>query len=131
MIEVSRKGREAAGAATNLHSVNSLPFSRRNFLVKTSCFGAFYAVAKLIPLPTLAAEMAGDSRVSATPIVDKGFASVRQIGNGLYATISDPSKGNTTLCNGGFLVGLEPPVCPVRLSKTDSAALSLVTHLQT
>jgi glyoxylase-like metal-dependent hydrolase (beta-lactamase superfamily II) len=81
------------------------PFSRRSFLAQTSCFGAFYAVAKLIPLPALAAELSADSRVSQTPIVDKGFASVRKIGNGLYATISDPSKGNTTLCNGGFVVG--------------------------
>src|SRR5207249_1826116 len=47
----------------------------------------------------------GDTRISKTPLVDKGFASVRKIGNGLYATISDWSKGNTTVCNGGFLVG--------------------------
>jgi cyclase len=80
-------------------------FSRRQFLTHTSCFGAFYAAAQMIPLPALAAELAIDSRVSQTPIVDKGFASVRKIGNGLYATISDPSKGNTTLCNGGFLAG--------------------------
>ncbi len=96
MIDVFSRGREAA---------NPSSFSRRSFLVKTSCFGAFYAVAKLIPLPALAAELASDSRVSQTPIVDKGFASVRKIGNGLYATISDYSKGITTICNGGFLVG--------------------------
>jgi cyclase len=80
-------------------------FSRRSFLAKTSCFGAFYAVAKLIPLPALAAELQVDSRVSQTPLVDKGFASVRKIGNGLYATISDGSKGLQTICNGGFLIG--------------------------
>jgi len=80
-------------------------FSRRSFIVKTSCFGAFYAVARLIPLPALAASFTEDSRLSQAPLVDKGFASVRKVGNGLYATISDPSKGNTTLCNGGFLVG--------------------------
>ena len=80
-------------------------FSRRRFIAQTSCFGAFYAVAKLIPLPALAETVGVDSRVSQTPIVDKGFASVRKVGNGLYATISDPSKGYTTLCNGGFLVG--------------------------
>jgi len=96
MIDDSNRGREV---------VNSGLFSRRNFLAKTSCFGAFYAVAKLIPLPALAEELAGDSRVSPTPIVDKGFAAVRKIGNGLYATISDPSKGYTTVCNGGFLAG--------------------------
>src|SRR5438477_12875680 len=80
-------------------------FSRRRFLAGTSCFGAFHALARLIPLPTLAADVAGDTRVSETPLVDKGFASVRKIGDGLYATISDLSKGNTTVCNGGFLVG--------------------------
>jgi glyoxylase-like metal-dependent hydrolase (beta-lactamase superfamily II) len=85
--------------------VNPGLFSRRSFLAKTSCFGAFYAVAKLIPLPALAEELASDSRVSPTPIVDKGFASVRKIGDGLYATISDTSKGFTTVCNGGFLAG--------------------------
>src|SRR5256712_14055178 len=51
------------------------------------------------------ADVADDARISETPLVDKGFASVRKIGNGLYATISDLSKGDTTVCNGGFLVG--------------------------
>jgi glyoxylase-like metal-dependent hydrolase (beta-lactamase superfamily II) len=90
---------------SDLKEFNSRGFSRRRFLAHTSCFGAFYAVAKLIPLPALAAELSGDSRIADTPIVDKGFASVRKIGNGLYATISDPSKGYTTICNGGFLAG--------------------------
>src|SRR5258706_7201700 len=51
------------------------------------------------------ADVADNARVSETPLVDNGFASVRKIGNGLYTTISDLSKGNTTVCNGGFLVG--------------------------
>jgi cyclase len=79
--------------------------SRRRFVAQTSCFGAFFAVAKSIPLPAWGATVAADSRVSQTPIVDKGFASVRKVGDGLYATISDPSKGITTVSNGGFLVG--------------------------
>jgi glyoxylase-like metal-dependent hydrolase (beta-lactamase superfamily II) len=80
-------------------------FSRRTFIAQTSCFGAFYAIAQTIPLRSLAETVGTDSRVSAAPLVDKGFASVRKIGDGLYATISDPSKGLTTLCNGGFLAG--------------------------
>jgi len=36
-------------------------FSRREFLAHTSCFGAFYALASRIPLPNLAAKLAGDS----------------------------------------------------------------------
>ncbi len=80
-------------------------FSRRSFITQASCFGAFYALAKTIPLPALAETVGQDSRVSSSPLVDKGFASVRKVGDGLYATISDPSKGTTTYCNGGFLVG--------------------------
>src|SRR4029077_5263089 len=105
MIDFNRGNYETAGARSDRRAVSSPPFSRRSFLVKTSRFGAFYAAAKLIPLPALAEELAGDTRVSQTPIVDKGFASVRKIGEGLYATISDPSKGFQTICNGGFLVG--------------------------
>src|SRR5260370_22195906 len=86
-------------------AVRSLVFPRRKFLARTSCFGAFYAVAKLIPLPALAVELTGDSRVSQTLIADKGFASVRKVGDGLYATISDSSKGLQTISNGGFLAG--------------------------
>jgi len=96
MTDVFREHRNAA---------NPNPFSRRSFLAKTSYFGAMYAAAKLLPMPALAAELAVDSRVSQTPIVDKGFASVRKVGEGLYATISDTSKGFQTICNGGFLVG--------------------------
>src|SRR5260370_25105451 len=83
----------------------SKPFTRRDFLASTSCFGAAYAVARLIPLPGLSESVAADARVAQTPIVDKRFGSVRKIGEGAYATISDPSKGYTTLCNGGFLAG--------------------------
>jgi cyclase len=105
MIDFSTNRSESAGSGMGCQVVDSPAFSRRSFLARTSCFGAFYAVAKLIPLPALAAELAGDSRISQTAIVDKGFASVRRVGEGLYATISDPSKGFQTICNGGFLVG--------------------------
>jgi glyoxylase-like metal-dependent hydrolase (beta-lactamase superfamily II) len=105
VIEINRKNSAATDRGGNSQTATSVPYSRRSFLAKTSCFGAFYGLAKLIPLPALAADLASDSRVSQTPLVDKGFAAVRKIGNGLYATISDPSKGNTTLCNGGFLAG--------------------------
>jgi glyoxylase-like metal-dependent hydrolase (beta-lactamase superfamily II) len=40
-------------------------------------------------------------------LADKGFASVRNIGDGVYATISDLSKGFETLSNGGFIVGTD------------------------
>ncbi len=79
--------------------------SRRNFLTQASYFGAFYALAASVPLSTIAASLADNPRIAQTPLVDAGFASVRKIGDGLYATISDPSKGLSTMSNGGFLHG--------------------------
>src|SRR5271169_6421052 len=79
--------------------------SRRNFLAQASCFGGLYALAANMPLPAVASSLADDPRIAQTPLVDAGFASVRKIGDGLYATISDPSKGLSTMCNGGFLYG--------------------------
>jgi cyclase len=83
----------------------SQSFSRRAFLAHTARLGAFYTAAKRMPLEALGGSLATDSRVAETPLVDRGFASVRQIGKGLYATISDRSKGLQTRSNGGFLVG--------------------------
>jgi len=80
-------------------------FSRRAFVAGTSSFAALHSVANVLPLPPLLAALQSDSRLSQTVIADKGFASVRRVGNGLYATISDPSKGLQTMCNGGFLAG--------------------------
>src|SRR3984893_13659081 len=83
----------------------SQSFSRRAFLAHTTRLGAFYTAATRMPLEARAGFLATDSRVADAPLVDKGFASVRQIGKGLYATISDRSKGLQTRSNGGFLVG--------------------------
>ena len=79
--------------------------TRRGFIAGASCMGAAAAFLKYLPLPALADSLAQGARVAAAPLVDKGFASVRKIGEGVYATISDPSKGFTTLCNGGFIAG--------------------------
>jgi len=88
---------------------SSLPasplFSRRAFLGRSSQWGALAAAYQFLPLPALAESLARDSRIAQTPIVDKGFASVRKVGDGQYATISDTSKGLQTMCNGGFLIG--------------------------
>ncbi len=79
--------------------------TRRSFLTSTSCLGAALWAARAFPGPALAAEVARQGRVSEQPLADKGFASVRKVGDGVYATISDISKGLETLSNGGFLVG--------------------------
>jgi len=80
-------------------------FSRRDFLNRASQWSALAAAYPLIPLPPLSECFLGGSQAAQAPLVDKGFASVRKIGEGAYATISDTSKGLQTMCNGGFLTG--------------------------
>ena len=78
-------------------------FSRRSFLAGASSLGALYAASRFArrclrwpqPLPD-------DPRIAQQPIADKGFASIRKIGNGLYAMIADRSKGLQARSNGGI-----------------------------
>jgi cyclase len=81
------------------------PFTRRQFLSDASRFTALSALAGAIPFPAFSSSFTQDPRVSQTPLVDAGYAAVYKVGDGLYATISNPSKGFTTICNGGFLMG--------------------------
>src|SRR5262249_2829189 len=101
--------------------------TRRKFLVQTSYLSAIYAAASMIPLRAMAETLAEDPRIAATPVVDKGFASVRKIGNGLYATISDTSKGLQTMCNGGFLVGKDAAVLVEGFVSAPGAAFQVET----
>jgi len=78
-------------------SAYSQRFSRRTLVAGTSSFAALRSVASLLPLPPLLAALQNDSRLSQTMVADKGFASIRRVGNGLYATISDTSKGLQTM----------------------------------
>ena len=114
-------------AAMQKNSLLAIPRSRREFLACTSCFGAYYALARTIPLPSVAASVLADSRVSQTPLVDKGFAAVRKIGNGLYATISDPTKGMVTLSNGGFLVGKDAALLIEGFTTPNGASFQMET----
>src|SRR5262249_6102294 len=59
-------------------------FPRRSFLSRAWQWSALFAAYPLIPLPGLGESLAADSRVAQTPVVDKGFASVRKVGEGLY-----------------------------------------------
>lgn len=79
--------------------------SRRGFLGAASGMGAACAAASLLGLPALDDALAADSRMAEKPVADKGFASIRKIGDGVYATISDRSKGLQTRSNGGFIIG--------------------------
>jgi cyclase len=88
-------------------TLNSQRVSRRAFVSATSTLAALGAFRRWLPAPAVSAALQSDSRLTQSVIVDKGFASVHKIGNGLYATISDPTKGLQTISNGGFLVGSE------------------------
>jgi len=82
-----------------------LQSSRRSFLIEAARWSTLLAAYPLTSVPLLAESLTGDTRVAGTLVADKGFAAVRKVGDGLYATISDTSKGLQAMCNGGFLVG--------------------------
>jgi len=105
----------------------SKPFSRRAFLAGTSSLGALYAATRLAPLPALAESLADDPRIAKQPIADKGFAAIRKIGDGLYATIADRSKGLQARCNGGFLIGRDAAIMVEGFQTTAGAAFQLDT----
>jgi cyclase len=105
----------------------SRPFSRRTFLAGTSSMGALYAAARFAPLPALAEPLADDPRIAKLPIADKGFASIRKIGDGLYATIADRSKGLQARCNGGFLIGRDAAIMVEGFQTTTGAAFQIDT----
>ena len=105
----------------------SKPFSRRTFLAGASSMGALFAATRFAPLPALAEGIADDPRVAKQPIADKGFASVRKIGDGLYATIADRSKGLQARCNGGFLIGRDAAVMIEGFQTTAGSAFQLET----
>ena len=44
---------------------------------------------------------------SARPLIDRGFATVEKLADGVYVTIAHPDKGPQCLSNGGILVGRE------------------------
>src|SRR5258708_12529044 len=108
------------------------PFPRSQFLSNASQFGALSPLAGAIPFPALASSIApslhDDPRVSQTPIADAGFASVRKVGDGLYATISDTSKGFVTICNGGFLVGKDAGFLLEAYGSAPGAAFQMETY---
>ena len=101
--------------------------TRRRFLASTSCLGAAIALRNYLPLPVLGEDIAQDARLGKQPIADKGYASVRQIGDGVYATISDPTKGFTTLANGGFIIGKDAVLMVEGFLSVAGAAFQLET----
>jgi cyclase len=106
----------------------SNPFSRRNFLAGASSLGALYAASKFRqPLPALAQALPNDPRIAPQPIADKGFASIRKIGNGVYATIADRTKGLQARCNGGFVIGRDAALLVEGFQSTTGSTFQLET----
>jgi cyclase len=105
----------------------SKPFSRRTLLSGTASLSALYAASSVSPLRALAQSMGQNSRVAQTPIADKGFASVRKVGDGVYATLSDRTKGLQARCNGGILVGRDGALVIEGFQTTVGAAFQLDT----
>src|SRR5579863_2522527 len=104
----------------------SIPFSRRSFLAGASSMGALYAAGKFA-LPALARRPVDDPRIASQSIADKGFASIRKIGNGIYATIADRTKGLQARCNGGFVIGRDAVLLVEGFQSTTGSTFQLET----
>jgi cyclase len=103
-------------------------FSRRRFLTGASSLGALYAASKFaLPLPALTRPLLDDPRIAKQPLADKGFASIRKIGDGLYATIADRSKGLQARCNGGFIIGRDAALMVEGFQTTAGSSFQLET----
>ena len=101
--------------------------SRRSFLAGASTAGAWYAASKFTPVSAMAAPSLDDPRIAKQPVADKGFASVRKVGDGLYATIADRSKGLQARCNGGFIIGRDAALIVEGFQTTTGSSFQLET----
>ena len=105
--------------------------TRRNFLRNASLAGATLAVSPWGSLPAwagaplLRGAQAPAAQSSAPPLVDAGFAAARKVGEGIYAVISDPTKGMETLCNGGFVFGKDAAIVWEGFASPKGAAFQL------
>ena len=103
-------------------------FSRRDFIAGAAAAGAAYAASRMLPLAAqsplvgVAPSLAGDRRISAQLIADQKWATVRQIGRGVYATIGDRTVANHGRSNGGFIVGRDAVLMIEGLQTTVAAA---------
>jgi glyoxylase-like metal-dependent hydrolase (beta-lactamase superfamily II) len=79
--------------------------SRRQFLTGISTAVGSHALRQSLPVSPWSRQIGHTAGVAPAPLIDYGFAAAAKIGNGVFATISDPLKGAQTTCNGGFLVG--------------------------
>ncbi len=107
---------------------NESEMTRRNFLRGASLTGAALAAsgwparrAWAAGLPSRQAQEA----MSAPPLADAGFAAARKISEGIYAVVSDPTKGMETLCNGGFVVGKDAAILWEGYASPKGAAFQL------
>ena len=106
----------------------SNPLSRQKFSCGRIVAGRAVCRREIrMPLPALARPLIDDPRIAPQPIADKGFASIRKIGNGLYATIADRSKGLQARCNGGFLIGRDAAIMVEGFQSTLGSAFQLET----
>jgi glyoxylase-like metal-dependent hydrolase (beta-lactamase superfamily II) len=106
--------------------VNSV--TRRTFLTNASRLIAACAAWRWLPLPAMAESLSADSRMAEKPVADKGFASIRKIGEGVYATISDRTKGLQTRSNGGFIIGRDAALLVEGFQTPIGAAFQVETY---
>jgi cyclase len=65
------------------------------------------------------------ARAVGAPVLDRGFGRVRQIADGVYATLADPARGMQCGSNGGIIVGRDAVLIVEGHMQTAGAALEI------
>ena len=86
----------------NMERSGGSAVTRRAFLRGAALAGAACATGAW---PAMARAARQAAHPAGPLLLDRGFASARKLAEGIYAVISDTSKGYESLCNGGFLFG--------------------------
>ncbi|HUK54823.1 MAG TPA: MBL fold metallo-hydrolase [Candidatus Binatia bacterium] len=98
--------------------------ARRSFVAGASLAGAAWATEGW-GWPTSAGTPSQAAHPAGPLLLDGGFASARKIAEGVYAVVSDTTKGFDTLCNGGFFLGRDAAIVWEGYATAKGAAFQL------
>ena len=97
---------------------------RRDFLEMTGRGAVASAAMASVAYPRAAFRSFAQAATPTFPL-DRGFARVTRIADGVYATVADPAKGPQCLSNGGVIVGRDATLVVEGHFQPEGAALEL------
>jgi glyoxylase-like metal-dependent hydrolase (beta-lactamase superfamily II) len=101
-----------------------MTLDRREFL-KSAAVGAFVAAHPRSAAELFSGFIPPRAQPASSPLVDRGFAQVSKIADGIYATIANPLKGFECASNGGVIAGRDAVLIVEGHMRPAGAALEL------